>query len=329
MKKQTILWLLNLTVLAALVIGIAFGEKKLEEPPVEHAGEPLNAPQSLESLTYQGNTYPMKKRLHTTLLIGTDGVEGYEEQENLLQDYYNYNQADFLLLLVEDLEANTTQMIQLNRDTMADVPWLDVLGEYGGTEYEQLCLAFNSGDGGKKSCQNTVNAVSALLFDAPIQSYIQVPMSVIPILNDLVGGVPVTIPEELDGLDPAFVPGSTVTLTGAQAELFVRARTGLEDDTNLARMNRQRIYLDSFHKQAQEAFRGESNFGLKLVEQLSAYLQSDLTAQQLLDLMSRLDASRIAPIRTAEGELIQGADHYEFYVDEDALWEIVKSAYCQ
>ena len=47
---------------------------------------------------------------------------------------------------------------------MTEVPWLDVLGNYGGTEYKQLCLAFNYGDGGMKSCRNTVSAVSALLF---------------------------------------------------------------------------------------------------------------------------------------------------------------------
>lgn len=328
MKKKTT-WLgLCLAALAVLLLAIAFGQKGKEELPVENAGQSMNAPQTPDSLTYMGETYLLKENLRTTLLIGTDGLEGYEEQEDLLQDYYNYNQADFLMLLVEDTEANTTRIIQLNRDTMTDVPWLDVLGEYGGTEYKQLCLAFNSGDGGRASCKNTVSAVSSLLFDAPIQSYIQVPMSAIPVLNDLVGGVPVTIPEELTGLDPAFVKGSTVTLTGAQAELFVRARMGLTDDTNLARMDRQRIYLDSFQKQAQAAVRGESDFALKLIEKLSDYLQSDLTAQQLSELMTRLDGSHIYPIRTAEGELIQGAEHYEFYVDEASLWEIVKDAYC-
>ena len=46
---------------------------------------------------------------------------------------------------------------------MAGYP-IDVIGNYGGTEFQQLCLAFNSGDGGRASCLNTVDAVSSLLF---------------------------------------------------------------------------------------------------------------------------------------------------------------------
>lgn len=328
MKSKKWIMVLLVTVLVAL-LGTALWMNAQEEPPVENAGKAASVVPEKVSLIYKDQEYPMKKNLSTVLLIGTDGTERYEKKEDLLQDYYNYSQADFLVLLVQDTEANTTEVIQLNRDTMTDVPWLDVIGNYGGTEFEQLCLAFNSGDGGRASCLNTVDAVSSLLFDAPIQHYIQMPMSAIPVLNDLVGGVPVQIPEDLTVLDPAFVAGATVHLIGDQAEKFVRARMQLKDDTNLARMSRQRIYLDSFQKQAQEAFNSDSEFALKLVEQLGEYIQSDLTAQQLSDLVQSLDSAQISPIRTADGELIIGTEHYEFFVDEDSLWEIVKRAYCQ
>lgn len=316
-------------VLAVLLLGAAFWMNTQEEPPVENVGKAVSVAPEQTFLTYKDQEFPLKEHLNTVLLIGTDGTERYEEDEELLQDYYNYNQADFLVLLVQDTEAKTTEVIQLNRDTMTEVPWLDVIGNYGGTEFEQLCLAFNSGDGGRASCLNTVDAVSSLLFDAPIRHYIQIPMSAIPALNNLVGGVPVEIPEDLTELDPAFVAGATVCLTGDQAEKFVRARMGLADDTNLARMSRQQIYLESFQKQAREAFNSESEFAMKLVEKMGEYLQSDLTAQQLSDLVQSLDESQISPIRTADGELIAGTEHYEFFVEEDSLWEIVKKAYCQ
>ena len=300
-----------------------------EDPPIENAGKTVSVAPEQVSLTYRDQVYPLKEHLYTVLLIGTDSTQPYEKKGDLLQDYYNYNQADFLMLLVQDMEANTTEVIQLNRDTMTKVPWLNVLGNYGGTEVEQLCMAFNSGDGGRASCLNTVDAVSSLLFDVPIQHYIQIPMSAISVLNNLVGGVPVKIPEDLTDLDPAFVAGTTVYLNGDQAEKFVRARRELEDDTNLARMARQRIYLEGFQKQVQKAFDVESKFTLKLVEKLGEYMQSDMTGQQLSDLLESLDQSQISPIRTAEGELIAGTEHYEFFVDDDSLWEIVKRAYCQ
>ena len=328
MKKKKWILALFVVILAAVMSAVLLMSSE-EEVPVENAGQAVNAPQKQLSLTYRGEEHPLKGKLQTVLLIGTDGTERYEEKEDLLQDYYNFSQADFLVLLVQDTEAGTTEVIQVNRDTMTEVPWLDVIGNYGGTEFEQICLAFNSGDGGRASCLNTVDAVSSLLFDAPIQHYIQMPMTAIPVLNNLVGGVPVTIPEDLTKVDPAFVEGTTVHLTGDQAEKFVRARMILDNDTNVARQSRQRIYLDSFRKQAQKAFNSESDFAMKLVEKMGDYIQTDMTAQQLSNLVETLDKSMISPIRTADGELIEGTQYYEFFVDEDSLWEIVKKAYCQ
>lgn len=328
MKKKTGMLAILLVLMAAL-LGAAFWMNRQEEVPIENAGQAVHAQREPEFLTYQGEDYPLKENLRTVLLIGTDNTQRYEEDENSLLDYYNSNQADFLVLLVQDTEAGTAEVIQLNRDTMTDIPWLDVIGNYGGTEFRQLCLAFNAGDGGRTSCMNTVDAVSMLLFDAPIQHYIQMPMSGIPVLNNLVGGVPVQIPEDLTRIDPAFVEGATIHLTGEQAEKFVRARKTLMDDTNQGRMARQQIYLESFRKQAQEAFDSDSEFAMKLVEKMGEHIQSDMTAQQLSDFVESLDKSLIAPMRTPEGELIIGTEYYEFFADEDSLWQIVKQAYCQ
>ena len=150
----------------------------------------------------------------------------------------------------------------------------------------------------------------------------------IPVLKDLVGGVPVTMTEDLTMVDPDFVQGTTVRLTGAQAEKFVRVRSSLADDTNISRMRRQRDYLDSFQKCAREAFHSDSEFALRLVEKLAEFMQSNMTGQQLSDLIEKLDTYQIYPIRHAQGELIVGQQYYEFYVDKDSLWEIVKGAYC-
>ena len=320
--------LLCIILLAALVIGVYLYSKQVNEEQIQNAGTAQNAVQKPVSLHYKGTEYPMRKHLDTILLIGTDSVEQYEEKTEGVKNYSSYHQADFLMLLVLDNDSKTVEILQMNRDTMTDVPWLDVLGKVGGTEYKQLCLAFNYGDGGAASCKNTLNAVSSLLFDAPIESYIQIPMTAISVLNDLVGGVPVTIADDMTKIDPAFVQGANVRLTGSQAEKYVRARGGLEDDTNIARMRRQREYLDSFQKCAKEKFNSDSEFALRLVEKLGSYMQSNMTGQQLSDLIEKLDNYHINPIRYAEGELVVGQKYYEFYVDKDSLWEMVKEAYC-
>lgn len=327
--KKIVLLLLCAVLLGTILLGVLFAHKQTAQTPIENAGAAVNAEVKSKALTYQGQEYPLKAHLQTVLLIGTDTLEKYEEQTEGVKRFYNHNQADFLMLLALDRDAGTAQLIQLNRDTMTDVPWLDVLGDYGGTEVKQLCLAFNYGDGGRKSCENTVDAVSGLLFDLPIDNYIQIPMTAVGPLNDLVGGVPVTIEEDLTAVDPAFQAGQTLRLTGSQAEKFVRARMVLENDTNLARMKRQRAYMDSFQACAREAINTDSDFTMKLLETLSDFLQSDMTAQQLSDLVTQLDNADISPIRYADGKLLLGEKYYEFYPDQASLWEIVKAACCE
>lgn len=327
--KKIIILILCVFALAGLLWAAGSVTQQEEAVTVENAGTAQNAVVKQTFLTREGKQYPMKSHLQTVLLIGTDGDEAYQPEENKLLDYFNFDQADVLMLLVVDKDNNTVDVIQVNRDTMSAVPWLDVLGNYGGTEIKQICLAFNYGDGGAKSCKNTVDAVSRLLFDAPIQSYIQIPVTAVSLLNDLVGGVPVTMPEDLTVIDPSFTEGATVRLNGSQAEQFLRVRMALENDTNAARMERHRIYMNSFQSCAKAALNSDSAFAMKLIEALSEYMQSDLTAQQLSDLVERLDNAVIHPIRTSDGKLTLNEKYYEFYADEDSLWEIVKNAYCQ
>lgn len=325
-KKIGILCLAVL--LTGLLVGVFQYQKTVNQEQIENAGAALNAVRRPEFLTYQGTEYPIRKHLQSVLLIGTDSVEKYEEDPEGLKPFYNYHQADFLLLIVLDKDGQKVDLIHLNRDTMTDVPWLDVLGDYGGTQFEQLCLAFNSGSGGRDSCRNTENAVSSLLFGAPIDAYLQIPMTAIPVLNDLVGGVPVTIRENLTAIDPAFVQGATVTLSGAQAEKFVRARKALVDDTNIARMSRQRDYMDSFQQCARKALNSDSEFVMKMLDQLSTYLQTEMTGEEVSDLVQRLDTYEISPIQYAQGKQEIGKEYYEFYVDQDDLWQLVMQAFC-
>lgn len=327
--KKTVTFILCAALLAGLILGVVYYQRQAEHEQVENAGISVHAPEKVMELEYHGIKYPLKKRIQTVLLIGTDNEGNEQSVPEGFTAFYNFSQADFLLLLVLDNDAQSVEMIQLNRDTMTDVPWLDVIGQYGGTNFEQLCLSFNSGSGGIDSCQNTVDAVSNLLFDAPIQGFLQVPMSAIPIINDLVGGVTVKITEDMTVIDPAFIQGATVRLEGKQAEKYIRARQSLENDTNLARMRRQRDYMDSFQKSVREALNSDSEFITKIMDKLSGLLQSNLTGQQIAVLLERLDTYQISPIRYAEGELLIGSEYYEFYVDEASLWEIVKAAYCQ
>lgn len=326
MKKRAAMISCGVLLLALLC---AVFYMNFKETPVEDAGLSKNAPEVKRTLTYQGAEYTLKRQMKTILLMGTDSTQLYAETPEEELDFYSYHQADYLMLLVLDQATGKVQPISINRDTMTDVPWLDVFGDVGGTEYEQVCLAFNYGDGGAVSCKNTVSAVSGILFDLPIDAYIEMPMVSIPQLNDLVGGVTVTIPEDMTRVDAAFVAGETITLTGEQAEKFVRTRKAMPDDTNAARMHRQEIYMEAFLKQVESALSADQEFSVKALEELGNALQSDMTGTQLSMFLKELEKAEIGAIRTPEGELKTGPQYYEFYMDEASLWDIIRTACCE
>lgn len=125
---------------------------------------------------------------------------------------------------------------------------LGVLGDVLSTERQQIALAHAYGDGLRKSCRNAVKAVSHLLGDSPIEGYYALNMGGISAVVDSIGGIEVTIPRDYTNLDPAFVEGAHLNLTGKQAYKLLRTRHGVDDQTNIARMERQNLVLEAATK---------------------------------------------------------------------------------
>ena len=271
---------------------------------------------------YNGTAYAKREDLETVLLLGVDKFEG-ETPEG----YLNNQQADFLLLLVMDKQHETCTPIQLNRDTMTQIQILGVTGEPAGTFTGQLALAHTYGSGEEDSCENTVLAVSNLLYGMEIDHYVSLTMDGVALLNDLVGGVPVEVLDDFSGIDDSLVQGETVTLQGQQALTYVRSRGGMEDSSNLHRMERQRQYLAALQQQLKAAVQQEDGFTLDALLQLNEYMVSDCTVDQLSDLGDSLAAYQVNDILTTPGDAQEGEEFMEFTVDEDALQQLVMDVF--
>lgn len=101
------------------------------------------------------------------------------------------------------------------------------------------------GDGREQSCKNNVRAVSMMLDDQPINGYLSLNMGGVGILVDLMEGITVKVTSDFSAVDPALTEGKTITMNGEQALEFVRTRKDVDDQTNLARMGRQRQFLSA------------------------------------------------------------------------------------
>ncbi len=271
---------------------------------------------------YNGTAYAKREDLETVLLLGVDKFEG-ETPEG----YVNNQQADFLLLLVLDEENETCTPIQLNRDTMTQIQVLGVTGEPAGTMTGQLALAHTYGSGEEDSCENTVLAVSNLLYGMELDHYVSLTMDGVALLNDLVGGVTVEVLDDFSGIDGTLVQGEAVTLKGQQALTYVRSRGGMEDSSNLHRMERQRQYLAALQQQLKAAVQQEDGFTLDALLQLNEYMVSDCTVDQLSDLGDSLAAYQVSDILTTPGDAQEGEEFMEFTVDESALQQLVMDVF--
>lgn len=302
--------------------GMALSRMSTEEADARLSTEEAyesNDSAEIASLYYNGQAYVYNENLATLLILGIDDPELTETGTAR-----NTSQADLLLLAVFDPDAKTCTLLQLNRDTMSDVPTLDADGNYVGLRNEQIALAHTYGNGLEKSCENTVYAVSHFLYGIGIDNYFALTMDAIPILNDLVGGVTVTIEDDFTGVDPTLIRGETVKLSAENVEHYVRSRMYMaEDPTNLNRMKRQRMYMVGLVDALKDAVEQDSSFVLEAYSAISQSLVTDCSIDELSDYADRFSGYTLADIRTTDGEAIKGDKYIEFYVDEAALQELV------
>ena len=274
-----------------------------------------------DELLLDGKAYRQRKGLETILLIGLDKYDS--EVQSSADSLSNSQQSDYLMLLILDRDANLCTPLHLNRDSMAPVRVLGMDGRTIKTVTEQLALAHTYGSGGDDSCRNTVKAVSDLLYGIPIDHYVAVTLDAVPALNDLVGGVRLEIPDDFSEVDPSLIQGQTMCMNGEQALHFVRARGGMEDSTNLARMERQRQYMLALRDSLRKCIKEDEYFPTKALAKLSEHMMSDCMLDRLSNLICDALEWEMAEIETIPGEAVKGKEFMEFYPDEQAMKDIV------
>lgn len=265
-----------------------------------------------------GVWYAPKQGQETMLLIGLDKMDPLKQSEG----YNNNTQADFLLLAIFDETKETTTILHINRDTMAEIPVLGVNGQLAGTMTGQLALSHTYGSGLQDSCMNTVNAVSDFLYGIKINHYVAMTMGAVPYINDLVGGVPVTVLDDFSGIDDSLVEGETITLKGEQALHYVRNRADLEDSSNLNRMKRQQQYLTSMAKQV-EKLDDDFSVSTQQVATIAKYIISDCSIDTLSRMAEQFVDYPLQEMQDVQGEAVRGEEFIEFYPDEEKLAEQV------
>lgn len=324
-KRMKFLFSLVLIVLIILLGSVAaYLFETKTKVKVQNAGKQMTAYSTGEStaqLFMNGRWYE-KRDLETLLVMGIDNFGSVSSSRS----YNNTNQADFLVLFLKDKDTGECRAVHINRDTMTDITVLGVTGEEAGMRHAQIALAFNYGRGERDSSRNTAKAVSRLLYGMEIDRFITVTMDAVPIMNDWVGGVEIEVLDDFNGIDADLVEGNKVTLVGEQALTYVRTRKGLDDSSNLARMERQRQYASAWAKKAQDKLK-DAEAVAELLTQMGDRHYSDCTAEEMLDFASSLSENVSMEIHPLPGEAVKGEQFMEYYIDEEKTQQLILSLF--
>lgn len=277
-----------------------------------------------QTLQWGGETYRLRKRLTTILLLGID------QPRPAAGTYRSGGQADFQILAVIDDNRKTVALLLLDRDTMTEITTIGILGHVTGSRTSQLALAHAFGDGGELSCHLAVSAVENLFLGLPVDKYFAMTLEGVPAFNDALGGVEVTLADDLSAYDPAMLPGVTLRLDGRQAGIFLRQRLGVGDQTNASRLRRQSMYLSHAQEVLLERLRESANFISVLFETVAPYTVTNMARGFQLNMANKLVKYELLPLIQLPGVHVQGAGGFmEFYPDRDALISCVIDTFCE
>lgn len=272
------------------------------------SGNPESLPDEADAY-YNGSAYDYKDSLINILLLGVD--------RNKPNESYSH-QADAIYLISLDSDVKSVKVIAISRNTLTEVDTYDINGNYFSTVKQQICLAYTYGKDDNASSENTVKAVSNFLYGVPISGYYTVFMNSVADIVDAVGGVPVTVTEDLTSVDPRMKQGAEITVTGKNAVGYLQHR----GDSNAPRLERQKDFISSFVGRAKSAMLKDLSLPLKMYNKLAENTVTNVTSASAVYLASEaLNAD--FQIIGIEGESGTDGTYETFVPYENQLYEMI------
>lgn len=285
------------------------------------AGNSVDMKGGYRTITWKDKEYQYNSLVTTILYAGLDSTDPLKASET----YSNKARADSVSVVILDKKKKKMSILALNRDTMTEIRRYTRTGEDMGTYVSHLGYAYSYGDGGEVSCENLKEAVENLL-GIPIDEYAITNQSSITSINDLVGGVTLTVPnDDLAAMYPELKKGAVVTLDDSNVKDFLQHRDTAVDFSNEGRIERQQAYVTAYVDLLKTRLASEPDQVWKEISQMDDYLQTSITKNKYLSLASLLEKVSFtdADYYRPEGEDSAGELHDEFYVDEEALQQLV------
>jgi LCP family protein required for cell wall assembly len=272
-----------------------------------------------DTIVYGGKEYRYNEHLSNYVFMGVDTREPITEYETREES----GRADAIFLLSYDRVKKTVKCISIPRDTMTNVRMIAPDGTDLGTSVEHINMQYAFGDGKDESCRLVKEAVSALLYDIPIQGYCSLNMDGIAAAVEVLGSVEMVLADNsLEDVNAEYVKGAKITVTKENAEQIIRHRDTDVSQSAIARTNRQKELMKAVSDCAREKSTQDADFIVDMYESLKPYMVSNIGNDVLADLLEAKFDSENGVI-DIPGEGVEGELYDEYHIDETSLYELV------
>lgn len=274
----------------------------------------------------EGKPWKYNHHVLTVLLMGIDNMK---DRVQWVTGRTNGGNSDVLVLLILDLEDREVSVLNIPRDTMADVLALDANGDFEAMVYTNISTAHSYGDGDALSCQLTAHALSNLLCGAQIDRYVAVDYDSLNRVNELLGGVEIELDSDYTWLGYEWTAGKKMRLNNYQLRQFLQYRDMHDINGAFDRSQRDLKVMKAMFEQFKRKFQEDPGVVLQMYSAMESYITTDLSldeisflAQTLVELS--IDMNRVV---TLPGENHAGEKYVEYYPDLDWISSFAKKMF--
>lgn len=227
---------------------------------------------------YEDSIYEYNDDTLNFIVLGIDKSGELSTTENY--EYIKVGQADAIFLISLNQKDKKISIIGIPRNSMVNLEIFNEDQQVTKTIYNQICLQYPYAGGGAFGLEQMKESVSDLFYDLPIHGAVAISFDAIGQIVDMIGGVEVTIPDDMTALKSSYTKGSTITLTKSNTLEYLRYREYSTLGSPTTRLTRQKDFMQSAIKVAIQRVKEKPTIVSDIYQAILPYMNTDITLDE-------------------------------------------------
>jgi LCP family protein required for cell wall assembly len=287
-------------------------------------------------VAYNGKVYTYNEDTLNFLLMGIDRGGELSTEEDF--STRGPGQADAIFLISLNPKDKTASVIGIPRNSIVKIEVFNDEKSVTDTFYTQICLQYPYAGGGELGLAKMEDRVSEIFYQLPIHGACAISFDAMGVIVDMLGGIDVTIPDDMTAMNPSYVQGSTLSLNKSNVLNYLRYRDEYALGSPTTRLTRQKEFMQAAINVAIEQVKRNPMLVSDIYQAIVPYMNTDITldetvylAKQALDYTITSDSFYQLTGEDKKHEFIDsdGSDAYydNYYLDEDALKDVFMNVF--